>query len=116
MQWIGTLCSSAPLVCMIALVVVAFLQGIRWRKVPNGGGQKRGRRTGAAYALGVAFLCISTFYRPRLDLVATVQIRQEEQGDENGEGDPESPLRHLLRQLRRIRRGEPVDRLLWRLE
>jgi type VI protein secretion system component VasK len=115
MQWIGLL-SLSPIVCIIALVIVAFLQDIRWRIYQKRHPQKRMRRIGAAYALGAAFLCFSTFYHPRLELASTAQIRQQEQDDEDDQGDPESPLRHLLRQLRRIRRGERVDRLVWRLE
>jgi hypothetical protein len=116
MQWIETLFLSAPLLCMIALVIVAFVQGIRWRPGQRTDTPRPKRRTGAVYALGAAFLCFSIFYRPRLELAVTAQIQQQEQKDEDDKGDPESPLRHLLRQLRRIRRGEPVDRLLWRLE
>jgi hypothetical protein len=112
MQWIGNLFLSAPLACIVALVIVAFLQGLRLRFDPK----MRVRRAGAAYALGAAFLCLSMFYRPQLELAATASIRQQEQQDEDDQGDPESPIRHLLRQLRRIRRGEPVDRLIWRLE
>jgi hypothetical protein len=116
MQWIGNLFLSAPLVCIVVLVLLAFLQGLRLRFDPKARAQKNIRRTGAAYALGAAFLCFSIFYRPRLELAATAQIQQEELKDEDDKGDRESPLRHLLRQLRCIRRGEPVDRLLWRLE
>ena len=116
MQWIGTLFLSAPLACIVALVVLAFIQGLRLRFDPKARAQKHARRAGAAYALGAAFLCLSVFYRPKLELAAKASIRQQEQQDEDDQGDPESPIRHLLRQLRRIRRGEPVDRLIWRLE
>jgi len=116
MEWIGTLFLCAPIVCMIVLVFVAFLQGLPWPTGRKAHTQKRARRTGAAYALGAAFLCFSFFYHPRLELAVTAPLREKEQEEEDDQGDPESPIRHLLRQLRRIRRGEPVDRLLWRLE
>jgi hypothetical protein len=116
MQWIETLFLSAPLVCIIALVMVAFVQGIRWRPGQRTDTSRPKRRTGAVYALGAAFLCFSIFYGPRLELAATAQIQRQEQKDEDDNGDRESPLRHLLRQLRLIRRGERVDRLVWRLE
>jgi hypothetical protein len=116
MQWIGNLFLSAPLVCIVVLVLLAFLQGLRLRFDPRARAQKGIRRTGAAYALGAAFLCFSIFYHPRLELAVTAQVQQEEQQEEDDNGDRESPLRHLLRQLRRIRRGERVDRLVWRLE
>jgi hypothetical protein len=116
MQWIGNLFLSAPLACIVALVIVAFLQGLGLRFDPKARAKNRVRRIGAAYALGAAFLCFSAFYRPRLEFAATARIQRQEQQDEDDQGDPESPLRHLLRQLRRIRRGERVDRLIWRLE
>jgi hypothetical protein len=116
MQWIGDLFLSAPLACIIALVAVAFLQGLRLRFDPKARAQNRIRRTGAAYALGAAFLCFSAFYHPRLELAASARIQRQEKQDEDDQGDPESPVQHLLRQLRRIRRGERVNRLIWRLE
>jgi hypothetical protein len=116
MQWIGTLFLSAPLACIVVLVLLAFLQGLRLRFDPKARAQKSVRRTGAAYALGAAFLCFSMFYHPRLELAATAQVQRQEQQDEDDNGDPESPIRRLLRQLKRIRRGEPVDRLIWKLE
>jgi hypothetical protein len=116
MQWIGTLFLSAPMACIVALVLLAFIQGLRLRFDPKARAQMRVRRAGAAYALGAAFLCLSVFYRPKLELAAKAAIRQQERGDEDDQGDPESPIRHLLRQLKRIRRGEAVDRLIWKLE
>jgi hypothetical protein len=116
MQWLGNLFLCAPIVCMVLLVFVAFLQGLSWPTGRESHAQKRGHRTGAAYALGAAFLCFSLFYHPRLELAVTAPLRQEEKEDEDDQGSSESPIRHLFRQLRRIRRGEPVDRLLWRLE
>jgi hypothetical protein len=116
MQWIGILGSSAPLVCIVALVMVAFVQGLFWRISRKNNPQRRVRRVGASYALGAAFLCLSIIYHPRLELAAKAVIQQQEQEDEDDQDEPESPLRHLLLQLRLIRRGEPVDRLVWRLE
>jgi hypothetical protein len=66
--------------------------------------------------IGLAFLPLSIIYRPALAEVAKAQIRQQEDVDEDESGDPESPLKHLLRQLRRIRRGEKVERLSLRLK
>ena len=116
MQWIGMLSLSAPFLCMVALVAVAFVQGLFAPAGPKTDGRRRRRRVGAGYALGAAFLCVSIFYRPQLRLAVAAQVQQEEKDDEDDQGDPESPVRHLLRQLRRIRRGEHVDQLVWRLE
>lgn len=75
------------------------------------------RRSRLGVALGVAFMqLIRTFYQP--DLGYLIEARQDEDADEDDSGDPETPegrLRHFHRQLRRIRRGEPVDRLVLRI-
>ena len=81
--------------------------------------RRRRRRIGIVASnalLGLAFLPLSIIYRPALVEVAKAQIRQRDDVDENEIGDPESPLKHLLRQLRRIRRGERVERLSLRLK
>ena len=81
--------------------------------------RRRRRRIGIVASnalLGLAFLPLSIIYRPALVEVAKAQIRQREDVDEDESGDPESPLKHLLRQLRRIRRGEKVERLSLRLK
>jgi hypothetical protein len=64
----------------------------------------------------MAFQFMQIFTRPS---VAHVLVeKQKEEADEDGDGDPESPaskLRFFHRQLRRIRCGEPVDRLVLRV-
>ena len=77
------------------------------------GGRRRSRLSGYGLALGLAFMqLIRTFYQP--DLGYLIEAKQDEDADEDDSGDPETPegrLRHFHRQLRRIRRGEPIDRL-----
>ena len=116
MLWIATVCFSAPFVCMVVLVVISWVQALHARLTGKVLPQRPLRRIGARYALGAAFLCFSVFYHPRLELATAAQVQQEQQDDEDDQGDPESPIRHLLRQLRHIRRGDPVDHLVWRLE
>ena len=72
--------------------------------------------TSAAAGLGTAFQFLSMAYRPNHAFVAKAQIQQQEDVDEDDDGSSETPVKHLNRQLRRIRRGEPVDHLIWRLE
>ena len=67
-------------------------------------------------AMGFAFLPFAAIYRPSLIEVAKAQIRQQEDVDEDDNGDPEHSVKHLLRQLRRIRRGEKVETLFLRRE
>jgi hypothetical protein len=67
----------------------------------------------SASALGFALLFLQVFFRPSLEHV--LAERQNEEADEDEEGDPEGPKKQLSRQLKRIRRGERVDRLVLRL-
>ena len=104
----------AMLLVAIALACYKIKQWLATRKRPG-----RRRRIGifASNALlGLAFLPLSVLYRPSLIEIAKAQIRQHEDVKEDENGDPESPLKHLLRQLRRIRRGEKVEILSLRLE
>ena len=66
--------------------------------------------------MGAALMFLSMAYRPNHAFVAKAQIVEREDTDEDDQGGPDTAKRHLMRQLRRIRRGEPVDRLVWRLE
>jgi biopolymer transport protein ExbB/TolQ len=71
---------------------------------------------GSPEAIGAAFQFLSIAYRPNHAFTAKAQIVQHEDADDDEEGGPDTPQKHLHRQLRRIRRGEAVERLVWRLE
>jgi hypothetical protein len=68
-------------------------------------------------ALGMAFVqLMRVFYQP--DMVYVLGAAEQEVADEDESSDPDTPesrLRHFHRQLRRIRRGEPVERLVLRI-
>jgi hypothetical protein len=89
----------------------------RSQSTPNKEGAHTAR-VGATSAveLGAAFQFLSIAYRPNHAFTAKAQIQQMEKADDDDDGDPDTPIKHLHRQLRRIRQGEPVDRLIWRLE
>jgi hypothetical protein len=61
----------------------------------------------------MAFLFAQTFYRPSLAHV--IEVKQDEEVEEDDEGDPETVNKQLNRQLKRILRGEVVDKLVIRL-
>jgi hypothetical protein len=63
--------------------------------------------------LATVFLFTQIFYRPSLTHV--VEAREDAEVEKEDEGEPESLSKQLLRQLLRIRRGEPVERLVLRL-
>jgi hypothetical protein len=65
-------------------------------------------------AMGMALLQVMwLFYRPSAACI--VRTQEDEDADEDDEGDPEDLKKQLSRQLKRIRRGEPVERLVLRL-
>ncbi len=109
----------AGFVLFLALVVIfgyfCFTRVLLWRRKRRG--PRRSRLSGYGLALGLAFMqLMRTFYQP--DLNYLIEVKQDEDVDEDDSGDPETPegrLRHFHRQLRRIRRGEPVDRLELRI-
>lgn len=104
-----------PMTWLIAIMVF-----VSWSRFRNRRGLNkkawRSRAGSAAANLGGAFQFLSMAYRPNHAFIAKAQIQQHEDADEDDDGDPETPIKHLNRQLRRIRRGEPVDRLVWRLD
>lgn len=63
-------------------------------------------------ALGAMLLVGQIFYRPSMAHVA--ETKEQIDVDEDDSGDSEHPDRFLHRQLRRIRRGEPVGDLVLR--
>lgn len=69
-----------------------------------------------AFALGMAFQFFQVFHRPSMAYV--LEAKRDEDADEGEDGDPETPaarLKHFHRQLRRIGRGDPIDRLVLRM-
>jgi hypothetical protein len=56
---------------------------------------------------------LQVIYRPAVAYV--IEEKQDEDADAEDGGEPETVNKQLHRQLRRIRRGEPVDRLVLRL-
>jgi hypothetical protein len=67
-----------------------------------------------ASALGTAFQFLHVIYQPSTAYV--LEAKQEERADEDDSGDPEAPTKQLNRQLRKIRRGEPIDTIVLRLD
>lgn len=111
--------ASFPVIAMslvgIAVMVSSLKQLIWIEKDPQR--HRRGIRFSARnVAMGFAFLSLGIMYRPSLVEVVKAQICQQEDVEEDDNGDPESPATHLLRQLRRIRRGEKVNTLFFRLK
>lgn len=64
-------------------------------------------------ALGMVFLLPQMYYRPSIE--HAVEARLVIDVEEDDQGDPETPAKQLDRQLKRIRRGVPVESLILRL-
>jgi len=107
--------SCLPFAAILMILAHYMLRRVmfRWRKQRGLGGLGF---YPSAFALGMAFQFMQIFTRPS---VAHVLVeKQKEEAEEDGDGDPESPagkLRFFHRQLRRIRRGDPVERLVLRV-
>ena len=107
---------SLPVLALSLVAVVLFVTRLKHAIWKPKRASRRRRFSASHAALGLAFLPFAAIYRPRLIEVAKAQIRQQEDVDEDENGGPETPLKHLMRQLRRIRRGEPVETLFLRRE
>lgn len=108
--WMSAL--SAPFLAIIALLAYYQLKRTTWKWNHRRGKQKPGFCPSSA-ALGTIFLFAQVFTRPSIAHV--IEARQVEDVDEDDDGDPDVPEKHLNRQLRKIRRGQPMDGLVLRL-
>src|SRR3954452_12527979 len=111
--WLGN-----PITWLIAMMIVAGWSRMFGRRDLRPEDAARIVTVGSSSpdAMGTALLIMVMAHRPNHEFVAKAQIRQTEDSDEDDEGGPDTSKRHLMRQLRRIRRGDAVDRLVWRLE
>ena len=99
----------------LLIVLILFHYSVRrilWRRARRRGKGRLGFYP-SAFALGMAFQFIQVYYKP--SVAYALEAKQDEDADDDDSGDPETLARQLSRQLRRIRRGEPIDRLVLRL-
>lgn len=109
---LGTVALYAPF-----LGIAAILGFSRLRRSTKDRGARNRRSlhllSGSLVSLGLAFQQLQLFYRPSMAYV--LEAKQGEDADEDDAAEPETPLAHFHRQLRRIRRGERVETLVLRL-
>jgi hypothetical protein len=103
---------------LLVVVTLAHYSASRVRlRLRKRVGGRRSRLYPYCVAAGMAFLqLVRVFYQP--DLAYVLEAKQDQDADEDDSGDPDTPerrLKHFHRQLRRIRRGEPIDSLEWRM-
>jgi hypothetical protein len=109
---------SSPLTWLVVMMMIAGWYRVSRHPDTKPEDAARIVKSGATTpeGVGAALMFLSMAYRPNHAFVAKAQIVQREDQDEDDRGGPDTPQRQLMRQLRRIRRGEPVERLVWRLE
>jgi len=101
------LCAS-PFLAIVGILTYSLIRRSAWKRERRKGKRGLGFCPSSA-ALGTAFLLLTTFYRPRMEFA--IETSEQVEVEEDDQGDPETPEKLLDRQLRRIRRGEPVERL-----
>ena len=109
---------SSPLTWLVIMMFIAGWHHARRKPDRKPEDTARIMQSGATTpeAVGAALMFLSMAYRPNHSFVAKAQIVEREDTEDDDQGGPDTSRRYLMRQLRRIRRGEPVDRLVWRLE
>jgi len=103
---------AIPYLIVSAVLVHYLVRRARWRRAKWRGRFSPGFCPSSA-ALGMVFLITQTFYPPSVQ--HAVEARLVLDVEEDDQGDPETPAKHLNRQLKRIRRGEKVESLILRL-
>ena len=96
---------------LLGVLVAALICAVLWKRVRFSRKRKRGeisprtRLTGVA--LGNALQVLEEIVHPHVRHVLQERLKEQENEDESG--SPVDPAEHLLRQARRIQRGEPVE-------
>lgn len=103
---------ASPFLAIFGILAYFQIRRSVWKR------NRRKRRRALSFcpssaALGAVFILITTFYRPRIDFA--IEARLQKEVEEDDQGDPETPEKLFNHQLRRIRRGEPVETLELRL-
>jgi hypothetical protein len=112
LSFLSLISFGAPFLAIAAILVHYQLRRAAWRRNRRLGKKNLGFCPSTS-ALGMALQFLQAFSRPSLAHV--VEAKRDEDADEDDAGEPETLAKQLHRQLRRIRRGEPVDRLVLRL-
>jgi hypothetical protein len=111
----AALAMGSPFLAIVVILAYYYIFRVLWGRKRKTG-RSRSIFNWSTEGLGTVVLGLTLLYRPRILLAVEAQHRQAEDVDEDDNGDPDTPARHLLRQLRRIRRGEEVETLSVRLK
>lgn len=95
-------------IALLLVLGIVCIQRFLWRRSQRSG-RKRRRFYPTNYALGNAFQQLQLFVAPNTDY--TIEEKLKEDAEDDDEGGPDDPAKHLERQLKRIRRGERIETL-----
>jgi hypothetical protein len=109
----STLLNAAPFLCLAPFFVLFYLRRAGWKRRRRLGKKSLGFSP-STFTLGIALQNLQAFTHPNVEYV--LQEKYDEDADEDGNGDPDDPKEQMKRQLRRIRLGQSVDRLILRLK
>jgi hypothetical protein len=104
----GAIFGRLFLTFVVFVVCVFFFQRIRWKYRKRRGKQNLGFYPTVTSA-GNALHALQAFVQPKVRYVLQEKLSEDEDLDD--EGDKDDPYACLERQLRKIRRGEPVGDL-----
>jgi hypothetical protein len=109
----GVLAAMSPFLAIIGILGWHFI-----RRSVLGRNQPRAKRIlglwSSTVLLGMAFQFLQVIYQPSLSQVLAAQ--HDDLADEDDSGAPDTLAKQLSRQLRKIRRGERIDRIVLRLD
>ncbi len=96
---------------VMALIHFCWWRFCQWRRKTS---RMRSRLHSCCLAMGMAFLQnLWLFYQPSVAIL--LDEKESEDADEDDNGDPENLKKQLDRQLKKIRRGEALERLVLRM-
>jgi hypothetical protein len=108
LEFVGQEMLFGIVLCFVLFTIVVYAQRARWRR-----DQRRGRPARfypTTMMIGLALQNLQVFAQPEVH--HTIEEKYADEAEEDDEGDPADPQKVLKRQLRRIRNGERVERLL----
>ncbi len=108
----GAFAVSAPFLSIVVIILHYHLRRAAYRQALRSG-KPLPAFLPSSSSFGISFQILQAFYRPTVAYV--IEAKLENNAEDDDEGDPETPAKHLHRQLRRIRRGDPVDTLVLKL-
>jgi hypothetical protein len=107
------LAAAAPVLAVLLPFLIFYLKRATARRKKRNGRSSSGFSP-STFALGLALQHLQVFTHPSVQYV--LEQKYDEDAEDDDQGDPDHPNAQLHRQLKRIRRGEPIDRLILRLK